>query len=55
MFIIMVEKSTGRLSIVVKGSKKYKKMKHSCKEYKTSPVRYSLEKEVVDTNNLLMS
>lgn len=55
MFVILVHKSTGRLEIVTKGSKKYRRIKKTCNEYKSSPVRQSLEKEVLETNKLLMS
>jgi hypothetical protein len=54
MFVILVNKKTGFLSIVTKGSKKYIKMKLDCREYKENSSKRPLEIEVFETNKLLL-
>lgn len=53
-FVIMVNKQTGFLSVVLKGSKKYNKMRGHCKKYKESTNKKILDKEVLETNKLLL-
>lgn len=53
MFVILVNKK-GYLSIVTKGSKKYRKMKKECKEYKQNIHKRPLEIEAELTNKLLL-
>lgn len=49
----MVHKKNGRLEIVTKGSKKYSRLRHTCRSYKENLNRKILEKEVIETNKLL--
>lgn len=56
MFSILVNKKSGHLCIVLSKSKKYRKLvKTTHKHYKTAILKSSLEKEVKETNLLLLN
>lgn len=54
MYCILVQKKTGYLTVVIKGSKKYRRLKKDHKEYKQCEYRKPLEIETSLTNDLIM-